>query len=172
MGARAVDALQFRLLGPLEVVDGDRPIALGGRKQRSLLAMLLLHANDVVSTELLVDEIWGGSPPATVAKSVQIYVSRLRKALGDGRLVTRAPGYLLRVAASELDLTRFQALVAEAGGADPQGVSYQLAQVLRRAGRAADRPTAGPRTPTMGPVGFGTPWRGMIEHMFAICNQR
>jgi DNA-binding SARP family transcriptional activator len=122
--------MQFRLLGPLEVADGDRLLALGGRKQRSLLAMLLLHANDVVPTELLVDEVWGGSPPATVAKSVQVYVSRLRKELGDGRLVTREPGYLLRVAASELDLSRFQALVAEAEGAQPAAAAAKLREAL------------------------------------------
>src|SRR5690349_11386721 len=102
--------MEFRLLGPLEVVEDGRALALGGRKQRSLLAVLLLHANDVVSTELLVDEIWGASPPATVAKSVQVYVSRLRKELGDGRLATQVPGYRLRVEPSELDLLRFEAL--------------------------------------------------------------
>jgi DNA-binding SARP family transcriptional activator/RecA/RadA recombinase len=122
--------MQFRLLGPLEVVDGDRSLALGGRKQRSLLAVLLLHANDVLSTELLVDEVWGGSPPATVAKSVQVYVSRLRKELGDGRLVTRSPGYLLQVEPSEVDLARFQALVAEAAGADPAAAAAKLREAL------------------------------------------
>jgi DNA-binding SARP family transcriptional activator/tetratricopeptide (TPR) repeat protein len=122
--------MQFRLLGPLEVVEGDRSLALGGRKQRSLLAMLLLHANDVVPTELLVDEVWGGSPPATVAKSVQVYVSRLRKELGDGRVVTREPGYLLRVAPSELDLARFEALVAEAEGAQPAVAAAKLREAL------------------------------------------
>ena len=96
--------MQFRLLGPLEVVDDDdRSLALGGRKQRSVLAVLLLHANDVVATERLVDEVWGDAPPATVGKSIQVYVSRMRKQFGDGRLVTRAPGYALHVDPSELD---------------------------------------------------------------------
>ena len=122
--------MQFRLLGPLEVVDGDRSLALGGRKQRSLLAVLLLHANDVLSTELLVDEVWGGSPPATVANSVQVYVSRLRKELGDGLLVTRSPGYLLHVEPSEVDLARFQALAAEAAGADPAAAAAKLREAL------------------------------------------
>ena len=66
-------AMDFRLLGPLEVVEQDRPLALGGAKQRSLLVVLLLHANEVVPTERLIDELWGGSPPATVAKSIQVY---------------------------------------------------------------------------------------------------
>jgi DNA-binding SARP family transcriptional activator len=122
--------MQFRLLGPLEVVDGDRPLALGGRKQRALLAMLLLHANDVVPAEQLVDEIWGGSPPATVAKSVQVYVSRLRKELGDGRLLTRDPGYRLTVASGELDLARFGALVAQAADADPARAAAMLREAL------------------------------------------
>jgi DNA-binding SARP family transcriptional activator len=123
--------MQFRLLGPLEVVDeGDRSLPLGGRKQRSVLAVLLLHANDVVATEHLVDEVWGASPPATVAKSIQVYVSRMRKELGDGRLVTRAPGYALRVEPSELDLARFEALVAQAADADPATAAARLREAL------------------------------------------
>ena len=78
--------MEFRLLGPLEVVDGDRLLALGGVKPRSLLALLLLHANEVVSTDRLIDELWGDEPPATAAKSVQVHVSRLRKELGEDRL--------------------------------------------------------------------------------------
>jgi len=123
--------MRFRLLGPLEVVDdGDRSLALGGRKQRSVLAVLLLHANDVVATERLVDEVWGDSPPATVAKSIQVYISRMRKELGDGRLVTRPPGYALHVEPSELDLTCFQALVAQAADADPATAAASLREAL------------------------------------------
>jgi DNA-binding SARP family transcriptional activator len=85
--------MEFRLLGPLEVVERDRSLVLGGRKQRALLAVLLLHANDAVSRERLIDELWGDSAPATVDKSIHVYVSRLRRQLGDGRLVTRPPGY-------------------------------------------------------------------------------
>ena len=121
--------VEFRLLGPLEVVEHDQPLALGGGKQRSLFALLLLHANNVVSKERLVDELWGETPPATVNKSVQVYVSRLRKQLGDGRLVTRAPGYLLRVAPSELDLDRFERLVA-AAAADPATAADTLREAL------------------------------------------
>ena len=123
--------MQFRLLGPLEVVDdGDRALALGGRKQRSVLAVLLLHANDVVATERLVDEVWGDAPPATVAKSIQVYISRMRKELGDGRLVTRTPGYALHVEPSELDLARFQALVAGAADVDPATAAARLREAL------------------------------------------
>ena len=123
--------MQFRLLGPLEVVDdGDRALALGGRKQRSVLAVLLLHANDVVATEHLVDEVWGDAPPATVAKSIQVYISRMRKELGDGRLVTRTPGYALHVEPSELDLARFQALVAGAADVDPATAAARLREAL------------------------------------------
>ena len=122
--------MDFRLLGPLEVAEHDRLLALGGRKQRCLLAVLLLHANDVVSTERLIDELWGESPPATVAKSVQVYVSRLRKQLGDGRLLTRTPGYVLRVDPSELDVARFERLVAEAGGADLTRAAEKLRVAL------------------------------------------
>jgi DNA-binding SARP family transcriptional activator len=74
--------MEFRLLGPLEVAEQERLLPLGGRRQRSLLAVLLLHANEVVSVERLVDELWGESPSPMVAKSVQMYVSRLRKQLG------------------------------------------------------------------------------------------
>jgi predicted ATPase/DNA-binding SARP family transcriptional activator len=122
--------VEFRLLGPLEAGEQDHPIALGGGKQRSLFAYLLLHANEVVSTERLIDELWGESPPATVNKSVQVYVSRLRKQLGDGRLVTRAPGYMLRLDPSESDLGRFERLMVEAGRAGPAAAAEQLREAL------------------------------------------
>jgi DNA-binding SARP family transcriptional activator len=122
--------MDFRLLGPLEVSEGDRPIAVGAGKQRALLAVLLLHPNEVVSTERLVDELWGASPPATVGKSVQTYVSRLRKVLGDGRLGTRPPGYVLRVEPAELDAARFERLVAEASGAAPREAARALHEAL------------------------------------------
>jgi DNA-binding SARP family transcriptional activator len=115
--------MKFRLLGPLEV-------ALGGRKQRSLLAVLLLQANEVVSTERLIDELWGESPPSTVGKSVQVYVSRLRKQLGGDRLITRAPGYLLRVDPSELDVACFERLLAEARRLDPEPAAERLRKAL------------------------------------------
>ena len=95
-------------------LEHDRALAVGAGHQRALLAMLLLHANEIVSADRLVEALWGAMPPPTAAKTVQVYVSRLRKELGDGRLVTRAPGYALQVDRSELDLARFEQLVAEA----------------------------------------------------------
>jgi DNA-binding SARP family transcriptional activator len=122
--------MDFRLLGPLEVVGDEGSLALGGTKQRSLLAMLLLHANQVVSTDRLIDALWGASPPITCGKSIQVYVSRLRKAMADNRLVTHAPGYVLYVDADELDLARFEQLVAEARRAPPERASEKLREAL------------------------------------------
>src|SRR5688572_20184409 len=102
--------MQFRLLGPLEVAEQNTAAALGGIKQRSLLAILLLHANEVVATDTLIGGLWGEAPPATVAKSVQSYVMRLRRELGSQRLSTRPPGYVLNVAPDELDLAVFERL--------------------------------------------------------------
>ena len=122
--------LEFRLLGPLEAVEDDRPLALGGAKQRALLAVLLLHANQVVSSDRLIDEVWGESPPATAGKMVQVYVSRLRKQLGEARLLTRAPGYLLQVDPAELDVARFERLVAEARQEDAAAAGAKLRAAL------------------------------------------
>ena len=76
--------MDFRILGPLEVLDEGRRVALGGSKQRSLLALLLLHANEWLSADWLIDELWGERPPATASKTLQVHVSGLRKALGAG----------------------------------------------------------------------------------------
>jgi DNA-binding SARP family transcriptional activator len=122
--------MDFRLLGPLEVVERDRPLALGGVKQRSLLAILLLQANELVSTDRLIDQLWGPAPPATCAKSIQVYVSRLRKQLGDQRLATQAPGYVLQVEPSELDLARFEQLADEARRGDPRTAARKLRDAL------------------------------------------
>src|SRR3954451_23915573 len=122
--------MEFRLLGPLEVVEHDRGLVLGGGRPRALFAVLLLHANELVSVDRLIDGLWGESPPATAGKIVQVYVSRLRKQLGEGRLVTRPPGYLLRVAPEELDLARFERLVAEARHQDAAAASATLRAAL------------------------------------------
>ena len=92
--------------------------------------MLLLRANEIVPVDRLIEELWGEAPPATAAKSVQIYVSRLRKELGFERLATRAPGYILNVDPSELDLTRFEQLVAQARRADPATAARKLREGL------------------------------------------
>src|SRR5215216_110230 len=122
--------MDFRILGPLEVSAHDRPLALGGIKQRSLLAVLLLHANEVVSSDRLIDELWGDAPPPTAAKSLQVHVSRLRKTLGEQRLATRPPGYLLQVDTSELDLSRFERLAGEATGVEPSRAAEKLREAL------------------------------------------
>jgi hypothetical protein len=95
-------AREFRILGPLEVVADGRVVALGGAKQRTLLALLLVRAKEPVSVDVLAEALWDDGPPPTAAKMIQGYVSQLRKALGDGVLVTRPSGYLLAVADDEL----------------------------------------------------------------------
>jgi DNA-binding SARP family transcriptional activator/DNA-binding beta-propeller fold protein YncE len=109
--------VEFRILGPVEVVDDGRPVSIRRGKELALLAYLLLHPNEVIPSERLVDELWGERPPPTAAKILQNAVSQLRKALGEDRLFTRPPGYLLRVEPRELDFERFEDL-AERGRAD------------------------------------------------------
>ena len=132
--------MQFRLLGPLEVSEHDRVLDLGAGKQRALLAVLLLRRNEIVPTARLIEELWPGPIPRTAGKSVQVYVSGLPKALGEGRLLTRKPGYLLRVESAELDAARFERLVAEARGAEPERAAAQLREALSlwRGGALAD----------------------------------
>jgi DNA-binding SARP family transcriptional activator len=105
--------MEFRILGPLEVFDNGRIVDVGAAKQRALLAVLLLNANRVVSTDGLIEALWGERPPATAQKALQVYVSQLRKAVGRDRLVTRSPGYELDVGPGELDLERVETFVAE-----------------------------------------------------------
>ena len=129
------------MLGPLEVRYGGRAIALGGGRQRSVLAQLLLEAGQVVSTDRLIDELWGESPPATAATALQGYVSQLRKALdpergggGETVIVTREPGYLIAIAPEQLDLARFEGLQADArramAGGDARAAANALEQAL------------------------------------------
>src|SRR6478672_2254805 len=105
--------MEFRLLGPLEVSDGRGPIAIPGRRQRALLARLLLDANRTVSADRLIDDLWGDDVPETAAKMVQIAVSRLRKLLPEGTLLTSPPGYLVVANGESIDLARFRRLRAE-----------------------------------------------------------
>jgi YVTN family beta-propeller protein len=126
--------VDFRILGPLEVEDDGRVLPLGGSKQRALLALLLVHANEVVARDHLIDELWGDDAPETAATAVQGYVSALRKTLGTERIVTRAPGYLLRVDPEAVDLGRFERLVREGRAAlaagDPAEASQTLSEAL------------------------------------------
>src|SRR3954447_2348102 len=107
--------MEFRILGPLEVVDRGRVLTLGGSRQRTLLALLLTRANEVVTADRLIDELWGSRPPRTAVNALQYHVSQLRKALAaHDAIVTKEPGYVIHVGADELDLFRFEALVEEA----------------------------------------------------------
>jgi DNA-binding SARP family transcriptional activator/ABC-type branched-subunit amino acid transport system substrate-binding protein/streptogramin lyase len=122
--------VEFRILGPLSVVNGGEELVLGAAKQRTLLALLLLHRNEPVSSERLTDWLWQGEPPATAQKSLQVYVSGLRKVLRDGRLETQGRNYLLHVERGELDLDQLERLLAEARGCEPMGAAVLLEEAL------------------------------------------
>jgi DNA-binding SARP family transcriptional activator len=123
--------VEFRILGPLEVVEEGRPLTLGGPRQRALLAILLTRANEVVSNDRLIDELWGARPPRTATNALQYHVSQLRKTLGPSKaIVTREPGYLIRVEPHELDLLRFEQLVEEATRAPADRASRLLHDAL------------------------------------------
>jgi DNA-binding SARP family transcriptional activator len=109
--------LEFSILGPLEVAEDGRLVRLGGPKQRAALAILLLHANRVVSVERLADDLYAGAPPVTAVTQVQRQISELRKVLGAPAIETRAPGYLLHVEPDRLDLERFERWTHEAAQA-------------------------------------------------------
>ena len=107
--------MDFHILGPLEALDGGQPVALGGSKLRAVLALLLLHPNETLSSDRLIDELWGDEPPATAAKTLQVHVSRLRKALAGAAdiVVTSHAGYQLQIDPEQLDANRFERLLAE-----------------------------------------------------------
>jgi DNA-binding SARP family transcriptional activator/DNA-binding CsgD family transcriptional regulator len=133
--------MEFRILGPLELVAGDRVVALGGAKQRAVLAVLLLHLNEVVTRGRLIDAVWGERAPATAAKSVQVYVSGLRRALrsaraddaDDGILLTRYGGYVLQLDPGRVDAYRFERLVQDAREDLDAGAAATAADTLRAA---------------------------------------
>jgi DNA-binding SARP family transcriptional activator len=122
--------VEFRILGPLEVTEDGQAVALGGAKQRGLLAFLLLHANHVVPRDRLIDELWETDPPDTARTALQVHVSQLRKALGRDRIVTQAPGYLVRVEPGELDLERFEQLADDALAEEPLAAAATLREAL------------------------------------------
>src|SRR5262245_24531693 len=137
---QAKNGLDFRVLGPLQVAANGRLLLLGGAKQRAVLALLLLHANEIVSVDRLVDELWGDSPPESAANMVQGYVSHLRKTLEPGRargqhelLVSHPPGYMLRIGSDQLDAERFRRLAEEGHRLLAAGEPEQAAERLRLA---------------------------------------
>ncbi len=123
--------MDFRILGPLEVRADGANIELGRGRERALLAVLLLNANRVVSTDRLIDALWGEAPPPTATNILQNAVSRLRKRLGPDHLLTRSPGYLLQVELDDLDLGRFERLVRDAGERRPEELRARLALLTR-----------------------------------------
>jgi DNA-binding SARP family transcriptional activator len=127
-------SMEFRLLGPLELEGDHGVVPLGSGKQRALLAVLLLHANEQVSRERLIDALWGETPPASAAHSVDVYVSRLRKAFheagANGVLATRGRGYLLQVDGEHYDAGRFEQLLDEARAADSEHAAKLLRDAL------------------------------------------
>ena len=125
--------MEFRVLGPVEVLQDGHELPLGGPKQRVLLALLLLDANEPVSRDRLIDGLWGERPPPSAGHTLDTSVSRMRKTLGKGRLVTRTPGYLLRVEPGELDLDRFELLYRSGHEALVRGAADEAADALRSA---------------------------------------
>jgi DNA-binding SARP family transcriptional activator len=125
--------MEFRILGPLEAWDGERELSLGGPKPRALLALLLLHPNEVVPADRLIDELWGENSPEDAAAALRVNVSRLRKALPQGVLTTRSPGYVLRVEPDALDLQRFERLVDEGRTLLARGMAAEASERLREA---------------------------------------
>jgi predicted ATPase/DNA-binding SARP family transcriptional activator len=127
--------MEFKLLGPLEVSDHGRRVELGGSRQRQLLAILLLHADEVVSVDRLIDALWGAQPPPTAAKSLQAHLSRLRKTLGRADLIlTRSGGYSLSVGREQIDSCRFERLATRGrerlAAGDLDGARDDLASAL------------------------------------------
>src|SRR6266508_4526459 len=153
--------MDFQLLGPLDVLDGNAPVRFAAGKQRALLALLLLNANRTVARDRIIDDLWGDDLPESAQKMVQIHVSQLRKALPEPRLRTRAPGYVLEVRDDELDLARFERSVA-AGGRS------RRATLPARAGSCATRSRsgAGPPWPSSRSRSPGT--RARVSWSFAL----
>ena len=124
--------MRFGLLGSLEASGKDGPVPLGGPKQRIVLAHLVLGANRVVSAEHLIDALWGEELPEDPKSTLQVYVSRLRSALGPDAVEAQAPGYVLRADRDEVDALRFEDLLgtARGNGSDPRVTDEILAEAL------------------------------------------
>jgi DNA-binding SARP family transcriptional activator/streptogramin lyase len=122
--------LRYLILGPLEIRDGANDVALRGGQQRKLLAILLLHDGEVVSSDRLIDELWSGKPPATATKALQGYVSSLRKQLGPETVETVGPGYRLKFASEQVDVHEFEELLAEARPLERGPAAAKLQEAL------------------------------------------
>ena len=122
--------MEFRLLGPLEALSDGRPLPIGGQKQRGVLALLLLHANEVVSTDRLIDEVWGARPPKSVDASLQNCISHLRNVIGREAIETRPPGYRLNVDPERVDALRFERALDAARTLDPPERAAALREAL------------------------------------------
>ncbi|MBA2476259.1 MAG: tetratricopeptide repeat protein [Actinobacteria bacterium] len=125
--------MEFRILGPLEVTAESGPVEINAAKHRTLLCLLLVHANEVVATEVLADALWGERPPPSSRKLLQIYVSQLRRALGPGALLTQPPGYVLEVRRTAVDAGRFEQLAGEGRQALAAGNAALAAGLCARA---------------------------------------
>ncbi len=125
--------LEVRVLGPLELLCDGAPTAVGGPRERALLALLALRANTVVARDRLIDELWPGDPPESAVNILQTYVSRLRRVLPPDRLRTRGPGYELGLARGEVDLHRFEDIVEEGRRSLVDGDPARASERLQRA---------------------------------------
>jgi YVTN family beta-propeller protein len=128
-----LSAMEFRILGPVEVWEDGHPVSLGGGKQRAVLALLVLNANRIVSSDGLIDQLWNGQPPPTAGTALQGHISSLRKALGADVIATRRPGYVLEADPAQIDLARFEQLRGEARRALERGDAGAGADKLREA---------------------------------------
>lgn len=126
--------VEFRILGPLEVSHEGRPVRIRGAKERALLAILLLHANETVLVDRLIDELWNDRPPMTARKSLQVRVAGLRRALRDSIVLTRGGGYAISLAGDQLDLHRFERLLSEGrellADGDPRAAARTLDEAI------------------------------------------
>jgi DNA-binding SARP family transcriptional activator len=125
--------MHARILGSFQLEEGGRHIPIGGVRQRAVLVSLLLHTNEIVPSEQLLMDLWGEDSPLSAANSLQAAISRLRRVLPPGRLITRAPGYALRIFPEELDVSQFEQLVSEGREALTAGAAEQAARALRQA---------------------------------------
>ena len=129
--------LEFHILGPLEVVRGEQGLPVGSPKQRALLGILLLHANEPISRERLIEELWGAAAPKTVNAVLNVYLSKLRRLLTDGTadqlLLTQAAGYVLRIPPESLDVRRFEELLEQGRRELASGEAERASLTLRDA---------------------------------------